>query len=573
MQKKLSYHPKMKTVISFICVLSCTFVLGLGLASNKNMKSVVSSADYVYSYLEYTQIINTIHTNVLSVNKYYLIAKDKYDDTLLKQIQDCDKIIRKNIDEYNSTEYEDEEEENYVKAYSSAYYEYYDLVIQNLETLKSGKNISNESTISMLQLEETMLTNLDANIEYLRHWASEDHSNMSKTSASTIVISRVFFIVCFVIFGFSGYYTVFFFNRETKELTAALQKVSEGDLTAKLTIKHNTEFDQLKTLLAQTMDNTLTVIDSIKGNSTHMYSQSNELEDSSNQLVTSIDAIVKSIDVVKEGTNTQAHDIENTVSVLDTFSTEIGQFNAVLTELNDHTSLITEKASHSNSNLTSLSNTFEAMNDMITSFMEKITTLNSAINEISNITTLINGIAAQTNLLALNASIESARAGEAGKGFAVVATEIGTLAGESKDASDQIFQLISKINADAAMIIRESNDVKTQFHTSKDTIRTSMDSFRPIFDFLDEIVRKVSILNDSAIRITSGKDDIYDKMQLTASIANEISSSSEAIQAPLEEITHVSHTISNSSKQIHTVSDELDKNIHHFNTQAKPTND
>ena len=62
--------------------------------------------------------------------------------------------------------------------------------------------------------------------------------------------------------------------------------------------------------------------------------------------------------------------------------------------------------------------------------------------EINKIVEVITGIATETNLLALNAAIEAARAGDAGKGFAVVAEQVRKLAEDSKQAADQINDLI-----------------------------------------------------------------------------------------------------------------------------------
>ena len=76
-----------------------------------------------------------------------------------------------------------------------------------------------------------------------------------------------------------------------------------------------------------------------------------------------------------------------------------------------------------------------------------IQNLEEGIGEISGLAGDISSITQQTNLLALNASIEAARAGEQGRGFTVVADEVRILAERSKQSSDAIEELISKVLA------------------------------------------------------------------------------------------------------------------------------
>ena len=75
---------------------------------------------------------------------------------------------------------------------------------------------------------------------------------------------------------------------------------------------------------------------------------------------------------------------------------------------------------------------------------------------------LINTIAERTHVLALNASMQAAAAGDAGRGFAVVAEEVQRLAESSRQATQQIAQLVNNIQIETSDTINTVNKTISQ---------------------------------------------------------------------------------------------------------------
>lgn len=159
---------------------------------------------------------------------------------------------------------------------------------------------------------------------------------------------------------------------------------------------------------------------------------------------------------------------------------------------------------------------------------ESIMNLDKRSEEIGNIVKVISGIADKSNLLALNASILAAQAGDAGLGFAVVAEEMRNLANQSANATKEIGNVISHVQADTG------NSVKYGELAAR-AAQASMELSGAAGNSLNNIVKSIAQTSGLMSSIT----------RMTAEQAN---ASTQVIRA-VEKMSHASNVLANAARE------------------------
>lgn len=285
------------------------------------------------------------------------------------------------------------------------------------------------------------------------------------------------------------------------QLSASLQELSRGDLTAHLAEPFAEDYEELRgnfnaaiSKLSEAMMDVITVAGSIR----------EEAAD-----------ITNAADNLSRRTERSAATLEETAAALDELTSAVKSAAKGAEKANELVEQAAENA--------------EQSGVVVRDAVDAMSKIESSSEQISKIITVIDDIAFQTNLLALNAGVEAARAGEAGRGFAVVASEVRALAQRSSDAAKEINGLISE----SGLHVKQGVQLVDQAGSA---LRSIAEAVKELSHHVGEIA-------------ASSKDQSAGISEINAAV-NQLDQATQQNAAMFEETTAASHALTGEAETL-----------------------
>ncbi|WP_421907972.1 methyl-accepting chemotaxis protein [Methanolacinia petrolearia] len=347
-------------------------------------------------------------------------------------------------------------------------------------------------------------------------------------------------------------------------ITEKMIGMTSGDLTVKAEIFEGDPLAVLKTNFNKSVEEFRDQISDIN-------EKANILEGTSEELSTNSDDIARANENLALVSEESAEFLKDLMDRFEKINLSISDLSASIEEISSTSQEVTKQANQAaveGKNAAEIgkeaSEKMENVGKISQQSVTEINLLNQEMYKINEIIKLIRGIAEQTNMLALNAAIEAARAGEHGRGFAVVAGEVKNLAGESKEATQKIEQLISGIQQNS------DKTVESMKHADEE-IQAGITSVNQAVEALNNIARDIEVASRGITEISHATEtqanDINACMR-NIEEANALASGNleklEGMAAMAEEISATTEEVGSISHEMHDLSSNLQNTMKKF---------
>ena len=344
-----------------------------------------------------------------------------------------------------------------------------------------------------------------------------------------------------------------------------MQTLAEGDFRDRPSqIDSDDELGMLAQAVREMRRRVADVMKSVNSSAKSLSSSAEELNSTTEQSALAANQVAQSIVKVAEGTSEQLDAVNATSGAVENLN------NAIQLMANDAESAAKQSqeastiARESGETLEKAIKQIQSIEQSSKQTTAAVVALGENSQKIGQIVDTIGGIADQTNLLALNAAIEAARAGEHGRGFAVVSDEVRKLAESSREAAQQIADLVKVTQDDTSKAIQDMEAGLEEVKTGTENIISMGEAFRKILTIVEQVSSQMQDISGATKDMAHNGEEIVQHVHTIGEASKSAAEEAETVSAATQEQTASVHEIANESTNLAHMAGELQQDVQKF---------